>query len=83
MEHSKGINVKTTLDVIGELLRSKRRTWLSATDLADQAKVCRGTAHKCAKRWVDLGQVESKLEACPNPPWNNRRRVYRWTGKKA
>lgn len=73
--------MKTTLDVIGDVLRSKRRRWLSATDIADEVNVCRGTAHLVAKRWVALGQVDSKLEPCPKPPWTNRRRVYRWVGK--
>jgi len=75
--------MKTTLDLIGDLLRKKRRAWLTAGDIADGVQVCRGTAHRAAKRWVALGQAESRLEDCPNPPWNNRRRVYRWTGKKS
>ena len=73
--------MKTTLDLIGETLRERRRQWIPASTLATAIKVCHGTAHKCAKRWVELGQVESKLEDSPNPPWNNRRRVYRWIGK--
>ena len=73
--------MKTTLDLIGATLRERRREWMPASTLAKAIKVCHGTAHKCAKRWVDLGQVETRLEDSPNPPWCNRRRVYRWIGK--
>jgi len=73
--------MKTTLDLIGQTLREARLEWMPATTLAEQIKVSHGTAHRCAKRWVELGQAESRLEDSPNPPWNNRRRVYRWTGK--
>ena len=73
--------MKTTLDLIGETLRERRREWMPASALAKAIKVGHATAHKCAKRWVELGQAETKFEDCPKPPWTNRRRVYRWIGK--